>query len=188
MKTIRAGPLVSAFILLVANSAIAADAANGGRLAERWCSACHVVTNTQRQANADASPFEEIAKRPAFRTAIRRPFLPVDRTTLGTRHWAPGLDVIGRRHPYVQDAVHRCEPRDPVAIRRDFRPEEGRIVEQRTAGDEWFRGARHTSTLWQLDARWYRRTNRASNGSEVCFWPAAEVSVAVWHFRRRHHA
>ena len=66
MKTIHAGPVVSAFILRVTNSAIAADAANGERLAERWCSACHVVTNTQRQANADAPPFEEIAKRPAF--------------------------------------------------------------------------------------------------------------------------
>jgi mono/diheme cytochrome c family protein len=66
METIHAGPLVSAFILLVANSAVAADATNGERLAERWCSACHVVTSAQRQANADAPPFEEIAKRPAF--------------------------------------------------------------------------------------------------------------------------
>jgi len=45
MKTIYAGPLVSAFILFVANSAVAADATNGERLAERWCSACPVVTN-----------------------------------------------------------------------------------------------------------------------------------------------
>jgi hypothetical protein len=66
MNTIHAGPLVSAFFLsfLVANFAVAADAANGGRLAERWCAAYHVVANTQRQANADAPPFEEIAKRP----------------------------------------------------------------------------------------------------------------------------
>ena len=61
-------PLAPALIfsVLVVNSAIAADAANGERLAERWCSACHVVTSTQRQANADAPPFQEIAKRPAF--------------------------------------------------------------------------------------------------------------------------
>jgi mono/diheme cytochrome c family protein len=62
MAPIHAGTLVSAFILLVANSAVAADAANGVHLAERWCSACHVVTSDQRQANADAPPFEEIAK------------------------------------------------------------------------------------------------------------------------------
>jgi mono/diheme cytochrome c family protein len=67
MKTIHT-PLAAALILsvLVANSAVAADAGNGERLAERWCSACHVVTNTQRQANADAPPFEEIAKRATF--------------------------------------------------------------------------------------------------------------------------
>jgi mono/diheme cytochrome c family protein len=44
----------------------AADAMNGERLAQRWCAACHVVTSDQRQANADAPPFEEIAKRPNF--------------------------------------------------------------------------------------------------------------------------
>ena len=46
--------------------ALAADAINGKRLAERWCAACHVVTVNQREANADAPPFEEIAKRPNF--------------------------------------------------------------------------------------------------------------------------
>jgi len=67
MKTIHT-PLAAALILSVpvANSAVAADAANGERLAERWCSACHVVTSSQRQANADAPPFEEIAKRTTF--------------------------------------------------------------------------------------------------------------------------
>jgi mono/diheme cytochrome c family protein len=44
----------------------AADALNGERLAQRWCAACHVVTPDQREANADAPPFEEIAKRPNF--------------------------------------------------------------------------------------------------------------------------
>src|SRR6516165_322624 len=47
-------------------SALAADASNGERLARRWCAACHVVTLDQRQANADAPPFEEIAKRSNF--------------------------------------------------------------------------------------------------------------------------
>ena len=45
---------------------LAADALNGKRLAERWCAACHVVSVTQREANADAPPFENIAKRPNF--------------------------------------------------------------------------------------------------------------------------
>ena len=50
----------------VAPPALGADAFNGERLAERWCAACHVVTTSQREANADAPPFEEIAKRPNF--------------------------------------------------------------------------------------------------------------------------
>ena len=55
--------------------ALAADPVNGERLAERWCATCHVVTNTQRQANADAPPFEEIAKRPGFTEAGLTTFL-----------------------------------------------------------------------------------------------------------------
>jgi len=50
----------------VVRPAQAADASNGKRVAELWCAACHVVTVNQRQANADAPPFEEIAKRPNF--------------------------------------------------------------------------------------------------------------------------
>ena len=52
--------------VLLVHLAAAADAENGQRLAERWCSACHVVTLSQTQAYSDAPPFEEIAKRPGF--------------------------------------------------------------------------------------------------------------------------
>jgi mono/diheme cytochrome c family protein len=48
---------------VITQPALAADASNGERLAKRWCSACHVVANDQREASADAPPFEEIAKR-----------------------------------------------------------------------------------------------------------------------------
>jgi mono/diheme cytochrome c family protein len=51
---------------VMAQPALAADAFNGERLAERWCAACHVIASDQREANADAPPFEEIAKRPNF--------------------------------------------------------------------------------------------------------------------------
>jgi mono/diheme cytochrome c family protein len=47
----------------IAQPALAADPSNGERLAMRWCAACHVVVSDQREANADALPFEEIAKR-----------------------------------------------------------------------------------------------------------------------------
>ena len=52
---------------VIGRPALAADASNGGRLAERWCAACHVVSLDQRQAYSDAPPFAEIAKRPNFR-------------------------------------------------------------------------------------------------------------------------
>jgi cytochrome c2 len=50
----------------VVRPALAAGASSGKRSAELWCSACHVVTVNQRQANDDAPPFEEIAKRQNF--------------------------------------------------------------------------------------------------------------------------
>lgn len=46
--------------------ALAADADNGLRLAERWCASCHVVTSTQSKAG-DATPtFASIAQRKDF--------------------------------------------------------------------------------------------------------------------------
>jgi len=67
--TLRNTALGLASGIFIANTmppALAADAFTGKRLAERWCAACHVVAVTQRQANADAPPFEAIAKRPNF--------------------------------------------------------------------------------------------------------------------------
>ena len=59
----------TAFVLsiaVMAQPAFGADAYHGEQLAQRWCAACHVVTTSQREANADAPPFEEIARRPNF--------------------------------------------------------------------------------------------------------------------------
>jgi mono/diheme cytochrome c family protein len=58
--------LCANFAVADLHPALAADASNGKRLAERWCAVCHVVSVNQREANADAPPFEEIAKRPNF--------------------------------------------------------------------------------------------------------------------------
>jgi mono/diheme cytochrome c family protein len=46
--------------------ALAADADNGKRLAERWCASCHVVTADQKSASADAPPFASIAHTSGF--------------------------------------------------------------------------------------------------------------------------
>jgi mono/diheme cytochrome c family protein len=51
---------------LAAIPTLAADAANGKRLAERWCSSCHVVSSEQLQASADVPSFSAIARQPGF--------------------------------------------------------------------------------------------------------------------------
>lgn len=45
-------------------SAMAADAAQGGVLAKRWCASCHVVAADQQRANGQAPPFSAIGKTP----------------------------------------------------------------------------------------------------------------------------
>jgi len=46
--------------------ALAADAANGERLARQWCATCHVVSVDQQQASADAPPFATIGRSAGF--------------------------------------------------------------------------------------------------------------------------
>jgi mono/diheme cytochrome c family protein len=60
------GAVFGVLLAVITQPALAADASNGERLGMRWCAACHVVSNAQREANTDAPPFEEIAKRPNF--------------------------------------------------------------------------------------------------------------------------
>ena len=55
--------------MTLANAAAAADAANGEKLAKRWCAACHVVAADQRQGNTQAAPFSAMAKEPGIDAA-----------------------------------------------------------------------------------------------------------------------
>jgi mono/diheme cytochrome c family protein len=43
-------------------SAAVADAGQGETIARRWCAACHVVANDQKQANADVASFAAAAR------------------------------------------------------------------------------------------------------------------------------
>jgi mono/diheme cytochrome c family protein len=56
------------FIALAAlsSAAVAADAANGGTLAKRWCVACHVVASDQQRGSTQAPPFSTIADKSGF--------------------------------------------------------------------------------------------------------------------------
>jgi mono/diheme cytochrome c family protein len=59
--------LLASFI--PSSGALAADAGNGLRLAQRWCAPCHVVEPNQRQPAGEAPPFATIANQKDFDAA-----------------------------------------------------------------------------------------------------------------------
>jgi mono/diheme cytochrome c family protein len=59
-----AAALLSSLVLASPGAGWAADTAHGGRLAERWCASCHVVSPGQQHGTTQAPPFSEIAKQP----------------------------------------------------------------------------------------------------------------------------
>lgn len=65
----RAALIAAALAGLAATPAHSADAANGERLAKRWCATCHVVAPGQTSANADAPSFASITRRPGLTRA-----------------------------------------------------------------------------------------------------------------------
>src|SRR6516225_6632718 len=67
---------MNAWVMVIAVSlieavtpALAADASNGQRLAQRWCSECHLVSASQSTATDQVPPFATIAKMPGFDAA-----------------------------------------------------------------------------------------------------------------------
>lgn len=59
--------LLSFIAVAALTNAAAADAANGEKLAKRWCATCHVVAaDQQRGSSTQAPPFSATAKRRGF--------------------------------------------------------------------------------------------------------------------------
>ncbi len=58
--------LLSLTIVVALTNAAMADAANGEKLARRWCAECHVVARDQSRGNTQAAPFSAIAKVPGL--------------------------------------------------------------------------------------------------------------------------
>jgi mono/diheme cytochrome c family protein len=58
--------VIGFYLICVPSSVALADPENGRRLADRWCSACHVVATGQQRASADVPPFSTIARAPGF--------------------------------------------------------------------------------------------------------------------------
>ena len=57
---------IFAFAVGMTGPALAADPFHGAELAKRWCAACHLVSEDQKQANADLPSFAAVARRPDF--------------------------------------------------------------------------------------------------------------------------
>lgn len=66
MKSTIAGLLALLLFAASLHPARAADAANGERMARRWCAACHVVASDQTRGTTQAPPFSEIARKPGI--------------------------------------------------------------------------------------------------------------------------
>ena len=69
MNRIIPGLLLLVAVTALPHAALAADAANGEKLAKRWCAACHVVATDQKSGNTQVAPFSAIAKEPGFDAA-----------------------------------------------------------------------------------------------------------------------
>jgi len=66
MKRLTSALLAFSLLVPFAQTAMAASAASGEKMARRWCAACHVVAKDQTTANTQAPPFSAIAKKPSF--------------------------------------------------------------------------------------------------------------------------
>jgi len=69
MKRIIAGLFCVTLSAVLTNTAWAASAGNGEKLAKRWCSVCHVVATDQTRGSTQAPPFSTIADKPGFDAA-----------------------------------------------------------------------------------------------------------------------
>ena len=75
MKRFVPALLFFAAVTALPQAAAAADAANGEKLAKRWCAACHVVATDQKSGDTQAAPFSAVAKVPGFDSAKLALFL-----------------------------------------------------------------------------------------------------------------
>jgi cytochrome c553 len=65
----------------------AQDAEAGGKLAERWCTTCHVVSPTQARATSTGAPtFTSIAARRSFSPDTLRAFLQTSHVRMPDLH------------------------------------------------------------------------------------------------------
>ncbi len=113
-----AAALVSCAASLPSHPAVAADAANGERLARRWCAECHVVAPDQSRGQADAPTFASIS-------AGRR----VPEITMFLHQSHPRMPDMNLTRDEISDLIAYMHtlapPPDPLApppVKDDYKP------------------------------------------------------------------
>ena len=99
LKLLGAGLVLATAVM--AETAGAADAYNGGQLARRWCEPCHVVASDQRAVTGEAPPFFDGV---TFRTYLLHELMPLRRV-------AGRLGANSARGGYERDESHCRENR-----------------------------------------------------------------------------
>jgi mono/diheme cytochrome c family protein len=69
MHRIFSGLTLLIAVTVAPHAALAANTANGEKLAKRWCAACHIVASDQKSGNTQVAPFSAMAKEPGFDAA-----------------------------------------------------------------------------------------------------------------------
>lgn len=110
--------LVCGVVLLAAQQGLAADAANGERLAKRWCAECHVVAPDQLRAQSDAPSFASIS-------AARK--VPEISAFLGQSHpQMPDMSLsrseIADLIAYMHTLARPIEPPPASPMKDDYKP------------------------------------------------------------------
>lgn len=100
-------PLTAVLLLLAATVQAGdppADAANGERIAVRWCASCHAVEASPERAPADGVPsFRAIASRPGYhpgsiKTFLAMPHAPMPNLSLSRVEIADLSAYLDRLH------------------------------------------------------------------------------------------
>ncbi len=98
--------------------AFASDAANGEKLALRWCAACHVVSEGQPRAQADAPSFASISasrKVPEISAFLRQSHPQMPDMNLSR-------DEIADLIAYMHTLAPPLEPAPVTPMKDDYKP------------------------------------------------------------------
>ena len=104
--------------LAFAQPALAADAANSDKLAKRWCAECHVVSEGQPRAQADAPSFASISagrRIPEIASFLRQSHPQMPDMNLSR-------DEIADLIAYMHTLAPPIEPAPSSPVKDDYKP------------------------------------------------------------------